>query len=123
MCHWCGQHGDKDHKWYEKFENYMFDQIFPDEAFTLGNFLRLWSTNTISDLWHAARQQALTANLRTIFWFRLMQFWGTYQGYRSAGPVTHQLRNIFYYPPSLRTDPLPPTGEGELIRYSDGADS
>ena len=32
MCHWCNQHGDRDHKWYEKVENYMFSKVFPDEA-------------------------------------------------------------------------------------------
>ncbi len=32
MCHWCGQHGDRDNKWYEKLENYMFDKVFPDES-------------------------------------------------------------------------------------------
>ena len=32
MCQWCQQHGDRDHRWYEKVENYMFTKIFPDEA-------------------------------------------------------------------------------------------
>lgn len=32
MCHWCTQHGDRDNRWYEKVENYMFGKIFPDEA-------------------------------------------------------------------------------------------
>ncbi len=32
MCHWCNQHGDRDHKWYDKVENYMFSKTFPDEA-------------------------------------------------------------------------------------------
>ena len=32
MCHWCHDHGDRDHRWYEKIENYMFSKTFPDEA-------------------------------------------------------------------------------------------
>jgi glycosyltransferase involved in cell wall biosynthesis len=118
-------HRETPKKVYNRYrrEAMAFKQIFPEETFTLGNFLRLWTTNTVSDLWHATRQKVLTANFRTILWFRLMQFWGTYQGYRSPGPVTHQLRNIFYYPPSLRTDSKPPSGQGELIRYSDGAET
>jgi ferredoxin len=32
MCHWCGQHGGRDQKWYEKYENYLFQKVFPDEA-------------------------------------------------------------------------------------------
>ena len=29
MCHWCTQHGDRDQKWYETFDNYLFNKIFP----------------------------------------------------------------------------------------------
>jgi ferredoxin len=29
MCQWCNQHGDRDRKWYEKVENYMFHKVFP----------------------------------------------------------------------------------------------
>ena len=29
MCQWCNQHGDRDCKWYEKVENYMFNKVFP----------------------------------------------------------------------------------------------
>lgn len=32
MCHWCSEHGDRDHKWYEKAENYFFEKAFPEEA-------------------------------------------------------------------------------------------
>ena len=32
MCQWCQQHGDRDKRWYEKVENYMFSKIFPEEA-------------------------------------------------------------------------------------------
>lgn len=32
MCTWCSQHGDRDQKWYERFDNYLFKKVFPDEA-------------------------------------------------------------------------------------------
>jgi Pyruvate/2-oxoacid:ferredoxin oxidoreductase delta subunit len=32
MCNWCHEHGDRDQKWYDKFENYIFEKVFPDEA-------------------------------------------------------------------------------------------
>jgi ferredoxin len=32
MCHWCGQHGDRDNRWYEKLENYIFNKVFPDDS-------------------------------------------------------------------------------------------
>jgi hypothetical protein len=30
--------------------------------------------------------------------FRWMQFWGTYRGFATAGPLTGQLKEAFYYP-------------------------
>jgi ferredoxin len=32
MCHWCHQHGSRDEKWYERFENYLFNRVFPEQA-------------------------------------------------------------------------------------------
>ena len=31
MCMWCNQHGDRDHKWYEKLENFIFEKTFNEE--------------------------------------------------------------------------------------------
>jgi glycosyltransferase involved in cell wall biosynthesis len=76
-------------------------QIFPKQRFTLLDFLRLYPGNVVSDIWHAAHQGVLFPNLKSIFWFRLAQFWGAYQGFRHPGPVTEQLRQTFYYPPNL----------------------
>lgn len=79
-------------------EAMAFKQIFPQENFHLGNFIRLVSTNIANDLWQAARQGVLSSSFKSIIWFRWMQFWGTYQGYRHSGPLTGQLRKTFYYP-------------------------
>jgi glycosyltransferase involved in cell wall biosynthesis len=79
-------------------EALAFKRIFPQERFSLINFFHLTITNITSDLAQAARQGLLWPNLSSIFWFRIMQFWGTYQGYRHSGPVTWQLRRTFYYP-------------------------
>jgi hypothetical protein len=63
------------------------------------------TTNFFSDLWHVAQQGKLASHFGENFWFRWMQFLGTYQGYRQSGPLTWQLRQTFYYPrtPSLQT--------------------
>jgi hypothetical protein len=53
--------------------------------------------NILSDLWHAARKRALLKNVKSIFWFRFMQFHGTRMGYRESGLLTPQLRETFYY--------------------------
>jgi glycosyltransferase involved in cell wall biosynthesis len=79
-------------------EAMAFHRIFPNERFGLRHFIRLVLSNIASDLWQAARQGALGRSWTSIFWFRTMQFWGTYQGYRHSGPLTWQLRQTFYYP-------------------------
>jgi rhamnosyltransferase len=79
-------------------EAMAFKRIFPESRFSLYDFFRLTVFNIISDLWHAFQQRVLLKNMRSIFWFRLMQFWGTYRGYRESGPLTEQLRQTFYYP-------------------------
>jgi rhamnosyltransferase len=100
-------------------EAMAFKHIFPQEDFGLGDFLRLASTSILSDMWHALRQGRLWSNLGDIFWFRTAQFWGTYQGYRHAGPLTWRLRQTFYYPRGLRAGPQDKPRPVEPIRYND----
>lgn len=99
-------------------EAMAFKRIFPQENFHMGHFLRLVTGNIASDLRHAARQKALLGNLGSIFWFRWMQFWGTYQGYRHSGPLTWQLRKTFYYPHDLGPGNEDRPREMEPIRYN-----
>lgn len=79
-------------------EAMAFKRLYPEAHFSLYDFARMTAGNIWSDLWHAARERVLLASLPAIFWFRWMQFWGTYQGYRHPGPVTARLRETFYYP-------------------------
>ena len=78
-------------------EAMAFKRIHPESHFSLYDFVRLTTTNILSDLWHAAREGVLLKNLVSIFWFRFMQFHGTRMGYRDSGLVTPQLRETFYY--------------------------
>jgi glycosyltransferase involved in cell wall biosynthesis len=93
-------------------------RIFPKENFTFLHFLHLMTTNTFSDLWHAARQNIVFNQWKNIFWFRLMQFWGTYQGYRQASTLLNkELRQTFYYPNTLQSLPAQKDRNVEPIRY------
>jgi hypothetical protein len=95
-----------------------FKRIYPEARFSLWDFLRLSTANIASDLYHAARQGVLWHNVGSIFWFRLMQFWGTYRGYRTAqAPLTDRLRQTFYYPRGLRPESPTPREGVEPIRY------
>ena len=78
-------------------EGMAFKKIYPEAHFSLYDFVRLTAMNILSDLWHAARGRVLWSNLKSIFWFRLMQFHGTRMGYRETGLLTPQLRETFYY--------------------------
>jgi len=79
-------------------EAMAFKRIFPEAHFNVYDFARLTLTNILGDLVQAGRQRLWFRNLTSILWFRTMQFWGTYQGYRGSGPLTQQLRQTFYYP-------------------------
>lgn len=76
-------------------------RIFPEEKFNLWDFIRLFFSNVVSDYYHALYDKLLVKNLFSIPIFRLMQFWGTYQGYAQSSVITKQLRETFYYPRSL----------------------
>jgi hypothetical protein len=54
--------------------------------------------NITSDQWHALQQKVFWKSFTSILWFRWMQFWGTYQGYRRSAEWNWQLRQTFYYP-------------------------
>ena len=100
-------------------EGMAFKRIFPESHFNIYDVVRLTATNILSDLWHAARQRLLLRNLSSIFWFRIMQFWGTYQGYRSSGPLTAHLRQTFYYPRGTNANKVSDSTDREVqpIRY------
>lgn len=91
--------------------------IFPNEHFDVIDFARLTVSNVVTDLSRAARQGAVAREAADIVAFRLMQFWGTYRGFRSRGPVTAHLRERFYYPDRGSTEPPPDRQRGQPIDY------
>jgi glycosyltransferase involved in cell wall biosynthesis len=78
-------------------EGMAFKRIYPEAHFSLYDFVRSLLSSIGFDLLHAARARRLSGGLASIFWFRAAQFWGTYLGYRRAGPLTPDLRQTFYY--------------------------
>lgn len=95
-------------------------QIFPQERFSVWDFLRLVTANTSSDYYHAWHDRKLRDNLLAIPTFRLMQFWGTYCGFTQRDPITSNLKTTFYYPRGLdRTDQsLSELDDRHLIDYT-----
>lgn len=76
-------------------------RTFPQEKFSLWDFFRLVTVNSINDIYHSLHDNVFWDNFANIIAFRIMQFWGTYMGYARRGPITHQLRQTFYYPNGL----------------------
>ncbi len=102
-----------------KREAMAFKRIFPQEQFYFGDFVRLVTGNIFSDLLHAARQKKLRPHFNSIFWFRWMQFWGTYRGYRQSGPLTAKLRQTFYYPTHVGMGPQRSSRQVAPIQYNE----
>lgn len=76
-------------------------QIFPEQKFTLWDFVKTFTANVVIDYYHAWRDAMFRDNLN-ITLFRLMQFWGTYRGFAKSGLITYKLKERFYYPNSFR---------------------
>jgi len=70
-------------------------KIYPEAHFNFYDFLRLTTTNIVSDLWHAAREHAVLKNISSIFWFRFMQFHGTRMGHRETSLITRNCARHF----------------------------
>jgi len=101
-------------------EAIAFKRIFPNENFFIKDFLRLFVSNTISDYKNALRNGARSRDIYEITLFRLMQFFGTYQGFKDSGSITSQLKQTFYYPNSNKPKPIPSKERPEdplLINY------
>jgi hypothetical protein len=89
-----------------------------ESHFSIYDFGRLTLSNACTDMRESGRQSRLWRDLVPILWFRTMQFWGTYQGYRRSGPITQALRQTFYYPPGSN-DGGPDPRDVRPILYGD----
>jgi glycosyltransferase involved in cell wall biosynthesis len=104
-------------------------RIFPEESFSVWDFLRLFTQNSASDVAHAAAEHLLWGNLAGILAFRWMQFWGTYRGYAQRGPISQRLRQTLYYPAGREIieaaeaiSETQPEESRRRIQYSQGKD-
>lgn len=116
-------HDEPAHRVFNRYrrEAIALKHIFPQEHFNLWDFVRLFTSNTVSDYYHALHDGALRKNLISIPVFRFMQFWGTYRGFSRRGALTSQLKQTFYYPRGLKRsqpDSLAETGRRAVIDYT-----
>ena len=93
--------------------------IMPQQAISFWEFLKLYGSNVFNDLRHACNDRLGMSKCLHIPAFRLMQFWGSYRGFRTDGHMTKKLRERFYYPRgAVLTSPLPEIRKGRPINYN-----
>ncbi len=100
-------------------EAYAHKQILPDQSFTLIDFFRLSAYHILRDYLQAVSDGELLGNVLSIPWFRILQFWGTYRGFKRDATMSEQLWQRFYYPDR---DSFPSTTQSdpETDRDEDG---
>lgn len=98
-------------------EAIAYKRIMHEAQFTPGGAVLLAAANIASDYYHAARERKLAGNFASIPKFRVAQFLGAVEGFRTAN-VSQSLLRRFYYPTDTsrpqRTDQI-----GETIDYDD----
>ena len=100
-------------------EAMAFKRIFPQEVFNIRDFIRLFIQNVLSDSSTAVQEKTFFSEISNIIWFRFMQFWGTYRGYRQRGPLTWELRQTFYYPGGSQSKKKVQSRDVKPIHYSE----
>lgn len=75
--------------------------IFPQERFTIWDFVRLFVVNVGIDWYSSWSRRVFWRSFFDIVIFRFMQFLGTYRGFMQRGPISYRLKKIFYYPNNL----------------------
>ncbi|RMG78327.1 MAG: glycosyltransferase family 2 protein [Bacteroidetes bacterium] len=90
-------------KWKNVFNRYRreaiaYRLIMKNETFNFFTFIRLLTKNWWGDYRQALKDGVFVREFFSIFMFRLMQFWGTYRGYKQSYLMDNHLRERFYYP-------------------------
>jgi glycosyltransferase involved in cell wall biosynthesis len=92
-------------------------QILPESHFTLRNMVSEIIRKILRDMSQAHRDRVLRKEFWSICKFRVLQYFGTWQGYRYSGKIDHQLHMRFYYPPQMLSEKIPETRSVKPIDY------
>lgn len=92
-------------------------QILPESHFDIRNMLSLIVRKSVSDLLQAYRDRVVLKKALDILRFRIVQYFGTWRGYRYSGKIDLQLHQQFYYPPQLLSDKFPEERAVQPINY------
>jgi len=100
-----------------KREAIAMKQILPESRFTLRNSIGMILKKVYSDLSQARREGVLGKEIWNVLRFRVLQYLGTWQGYRYSGKIDQGLHRKFYYPPEFLSDKIPESRPVKPIEY------
>ncbi|MGY4712347.1 glycosyltransferase family 2 protein [Mycolicibacterium sp. CBM1] len=99
-------------------EAMAYARIMEGAKMSLPDAVGLAVTNIASDYKEAVKLNRLRGNVLSIPQFRLAQFVGAWEGFRSPDHVSARLRERFYYPADSRNADIP-AEPGLKIQYSE----
>jgi GT2 family glycosyltransferase len=112
-------HAESPRQVYNRYrrEAIALKRLRPFEHFGLVDFVRFYISNVASDARHALQQRQFGQAWANLFWYRLMQLWGTHRGFAHRGPVSPDLKRTFYYPRTFRSSEKEPARPVEPLDY------
>jgi len=112
-------HEETFHQVYNRYrrEAIAMKQILPESHFSVRNMVSMILRKILADLSRAYRDRTLSKEALGIVRFRVMQYLGTWQGYRYSGKIDQQLHRQFYYPPQMLSEKIPESRTIEPINY------
>ena len=82
---------------YER-EAVALQSIMPEVHIRLSDCMRYIMTGIYFDCTEALRERSFWRNLRPIFLFRVMQYWGTYRGNNDHRKLSREAKERYFYP-------------------------
>lgn len=82
---------------YER-EAIALQRILPNIHFDFSDFIRYFFAAIFSDVSAAMRKRVVLRELRSIFLFRFMQYWGSYRGAQKHLRVSEEMKRAYFYP-------------------------
>lgn len=112
-------HEETFHQVYNRYrrEAVAMKQILPESNFSIRNMVSMILRKVLADLSRAYRDRTLSKEALGIVRFRVMQYLGTWQGYRYSGNIDQQLHRQFYYPPQMLSEKIPKSRTIKPINY------
>lgn len=82
---------------YER-EAFALQQIIPDIHFNLSDLFKYSFVSICQDIFLARKKRVLIKNIKSIIFFRVMQYWGGYVGHHEHRKISQEMKYRYFYP-------------------------